>query len=382
MTDPSTTPEALARVLRDVDDCLRIEPIGDITVPVADLRVLRAAIARPDAPTPTPAETCRWCAMPGGQHDGAMHDAVAATGTPAYFAPTRTPAARAERDALLTLLRDEVPPYVDTESAIWGASKVLLLAREHAPTPAERVRETHAPDPSDGVPDSDGKGLPAGLCYVCQQPTDAPVHTPFVAVDLGVSGFGLSDDPPTPAGDDDRGALAQVIYEAHPWVDYNDVNGPVVPPRVVPWSEVKTLARIRFLEAADAVLTALAARPSAPTVTTAHQVTAEWGNHGGVSYWFRCNAPAESLCHAVYECVCEEWMDAGVTADGLPYHDVDSGDPDDHGEQPIRHWGQFEPDVCNEQDWFENSDEVLRGKVTFPVKGEWDGNGYTFEVAT
>ena len=32
--------------------------------------------------------------------------------------------------------------------------------------------QDHAPDLSDGAPDSDGKALPAGLCYVCQRPAE------------------------------------------------------------------------------------------------------------------------------------------------------------------------------------------------------------------
>lgn len=38
--------------------------------------------------------------------------------------------------------------------------------------------ENHEPDLSDGVPDADGKGLPAGLCYRCQRPAEAHRPTP------------------------------------------------------------------------------------------------------------------------------------------------------------------------------------------------------------
>jgi len=109
-----------------------------------------------------------------------------------------------------------------------------------------------------------------------------------------------------------------------------------------------------------------------------HEVTAEWGVHGGVEYTFRCNAPAESLCHAVYDCTCEEWTDGGVE-DGVPYHTVGSDDPVDI--ETIRHYGRFEPDECNERDWFENSDECLRGKVTFAVDGQYEsGGGVMFQA--
>jgi len=112
-----------------------------------------------------------------------------------------------------------------------------------------------------------------------------------------------------------------------------------------------------------------------------HTITVEWGTHGGVDYAFRCHAGPESLCHAVYDCTCEEWTDGGVK-DGKPYHTVMTYD-DAYAEHEVRHVGRFEPDECNERDWFENSDECLRGKVTFPVVGEYEsGGGMMFQAVS
>lgn len=180
--------------------------------------------------------------------------------------------------------------------------------------------------------------------------------------------------PGTPAGDDQREALAQQIRwdithrccaarHAGTWGRSYDLD--------------PTLCHA-CAETIEQVVALLAARPSAPSV--AHTVTVEWGDHGGVSYQFRCNAPAEALCHAVYTCECDEWTDGGVE-NGRPWHSSVRYDDADV-EHEDRHYGTLDPDECGQRDWFENSDEVLRGSVTFPVTGTYEtGGGCTFEVA-
>lgn len=54
-------------------------------------------------------------------------------------------------------------------------ARALLAAPSPGSTPGT---EMHAPCLSDGVPDEDGKALPAGLCYVCQRPEPAHRTTP------------------------------------------------------------------------------------------------------------------------------------------------------------------------------------------------------------
>lgn len=111
-----------------------------------------------------------------------------------------------------------------------------------------------------------------------------------------------------------------------------------------------------------------------------HTVTVEWED-GSISPYmrFRCNAGPESLCHAVWTCECEEYDETGVT-DGRPWHMLADGYRDVTYSGVQRHVGKFEPDECSLRDWFENSDESLRGSVTFPVEGEWDGDSYLFNV--
>lgn len=46
-----------------------------------------------------------------------------------------SPQMESEREALLDLLRTEVPSYVDSPSAMWGAAHVLLIARRETPAP-------------------------------------------------------------------------------------------------------------------------------------------------------------------------------------------------------------------------------------------------------
>jgi hypothetical protein len=108
-------------------------------------------------------------------------------------------------------------------------------------------------------------------------------------------------------------------------------------------------------------------------VTHDHTVTVEWDRQGWAGYTFTCHAPAFALCHAVYDCDCEGWTDDGIT-DGIPWHLVDDGD-EEH-----RHTGALDPQQCGLRDWFENSDEALRGRVTFPVTPDWRGDHVLFDA--
>lgn len=107
--------------------------------------------------------------------------------------------------------------------------------------------------------------------------------------------------------------------------------------------------------------------------TRHHHATVTWDVHGPSSA-MTCTAPPDALCHATYDCQCEEWVDAGVE-DGRPWHaDHDEADAE------CRHYGRFNPDECGLRDWYENSDEPLAGTLTFPVTPEWNGDGYTFQT--
>lgn len=88
-----------------------------------------------------------------------------------------------------------------------------------------------------------------------------------------------------------------------------------------------------------------------------------------------CKAPADSHCHAVYDCDCEQWFKSG-TDGGKPWHI-----PGDYSEPEYeRHFGRFDPSECCYVDWAENCDEVLRGTVVIPVRAQWEGDYYTFHA--
>jgi len=116
------------------------------------------------------------------------------------------------------------------------------------------------------------------------------------------------------------------------------------------------------------------------TETPHHTVTARFEDG-----WFaealasmKCTAPADALCHAVWDCGCEEWSDPRIE-DGRPVHSVIVYDDEEDREE--WHVGRFDPEFCNLREWFDNSDETLNGDVTFPVTPEWTGEGYVFNVA-
>ncbi|QCB93328.1 hypothetical protein [Cellulomonas shaoxiangyii] len=99
-----------------------------------------------------------------------------------------------------------------------------------------------------------------------------------------------------------------------------------------------------------------------------HTVTATWDGGGWPTYRFHCAAGPQSLCHAVYDCLCEEWDVDGVEG-GRPWHALDDGP---------RHVGTFNSDVCNLRDWFENTDDPLHGELTFAVDADYQGDFYLF----
>ncbi|WP_353707632.1 hypothetical protein ABRQ22_17375 [Cellulosimicrobium sp. ES-005] len=109
------------------------------------------------------------------------------------------------------------------------------------------------------------------------------------------------------------------------------------------------------------------------TETPHHTVTARFedGRHVEALSTMTCTAPADALCHAVWDCDCEAW-DLPRVEDGRPVHMSMYG-----GE----HTGQLDPEFCNLREWFDNSDETLNGEITFPVTPEWTGDGYLFNAA-
>lgn len=104
-----------------------------------------------------------------------------------------------------------------------------------------------------------------------------------------------------------------------------------------------------------------------------HTVTVEWESGYGPTYSFHCNAPTDALCHAVYDCDCEEYVDHGLE-DGRPWHTTYTGD----GVGEARHYGRFDTDHCIEREWFEITDDPLDGVLTFEVETVWEGDYYSF----
>lgn len=92
-----------------------------------------------------------------------------------------------------------------------------------------------------------------------------------------------------------------------------------------------------------------------------HHVTIDYGHDGyAPTTRLTCTAPEESLCRAVYGCGCEEYYDPRIDS-GVASHANGEGE---------RHYGVFSD--CQLIDWFDNSDEVMRGAVTVPVRVEWN----------
>lgn len=103
-----------------------------------------------------------------------------------------------------------------------------------------------------------------------------------------------------------------------------------------------------------------------------HVVTLEWHDYSfSPTESLTCKADPGAFCHAVWDCECESWDEHGIE-DGVPWHGYSSDDGD------VRHFGRLDPTECNLVNWFENSEEVMRGSVTFPVVATFDGDYYTF----
>lgn len=104
---------------------------------------------------------------------------------------------------------------------------------------------------------------------------------------------------------------------------------------------------------------------------SAHFVTCDWGTTGWPMLSMTCEEPPESMCHAVWTCECEGWSSDGVD-NGEPWHHHYEDLPH------VRHVGKFDRAVCNWGDWFDGSDETMRGAIVFRVEGKWVGDGMEF----
>ena len=108
-----------------------------------------------------------------------------------------------------------------------------------------------------------------------------------------------------------------------------------------------------------------------------HTVTIRFDELGyGPSYSMTCTEPAESLCHAVWDCSCESSDDCGEEG-GRPWHESS------YGEDRERHYGTYDPTSCNVREWFENSEDVyecIKGSISFDVASEWNGDYYEWRV--
>ena len=49
-------------------------------------------------------------------------------------------------------------------------------------------------------------------------------------------------------------------------------------------------------------------------------------------------------------------------------------------DNPERHHGTLDPATCNLRDWFDATEEPIRGSITFPVRPEFDNDHYLFHV--
>lgn len=85
---------------------------------------------------------------------------------------------------------------------------------------------------------------------------------------------------------------------------------------------------------------------------------------------FVCEAPPESICHARFDCSCEEYYELGVD-NGIPYHKPDP-------EATLLHYGKFDTTFCSYEEWSDAFDELTHGKVKIPVAVQWNGDSYEF----
>jgi hypothetical protein len=113
-------------------------------------------------------------------------------------------------------------------------------------------------------------------------------------------------------------------------------------------------------------------------MSTHHSVTIDYGKDGyPATLSLTCSAPADAPCRAEWTCDCEEFSWSGNGTDGLPVHTTWSEESDDE----VEHVGTFGTG-CNIADWFADSDDVMRGKVTVPVTPRWDGDCFEFLLDT
>lgn len=94
-----------------------------------------------------------------------------------------------------------------------------------------------------------------------------------------------------------------------------------------------------------------------------------------VGTW-ECRAPKTAVCHAIWDCECENITDYTVMG-GKPYH-RNAADPQ------MFHTGRFDPSTCTLRDWYENQDECVEGLVRVDVDpvNEWDYVIFTATRAT
>lgn len=120
--------------------------------------------------------------------------------------------------------------------------------------------------------------------------------------------------------------------------------------------------------------------PAAPE--PAHRLVIESG-----FVMFECHAAADSPCHTVYDCGCEEWFAAGVD-DGVPWHETETLTEcaGESWERKARHFGRFDPRECNARDWIEGDPIECQargtdGQVVIPVEVAWTGHGVEWRPA-
>lgn len=105
---------------------------------------------------------------------------------------------------------------------------------------------------------------------------------------------------------------------------------------------------------------------------THHSITIEFDAGGPFPHLtWTCNAPADALCRAEYDCECEAWH-WEESVEGVPQHR--NFDEDVH----TGHLG----DECRLRAWFEESDGHVFGTVTVPAEATWTGDGYGFQLTT
>lgn len=103
---------------------------------------------------------------------------------------------------------------------------------------------------------------------------------------------------------------------------------------------------------------------------------------------FECHAATDSLCHAVYDCDCEEWFADGVD-DGVPWHETETltGCAGESWERTVRHFGRFDLQECNARDWIYGQGELDSqrpgpdGRILVPVEVSWTGHGVEWRPA-